>query len=425
MTESVLYTDLTQFNSDSKGFSGASFDGRYLYLVPLSNGKGVFHGTIARFDSLGNFSESSSWSFFDSASLNGYSRGFVDSCFDGQFLYLIPFHNDRHHGQVTRYDTQKEFDDHDAWSFFDLQEHLHDECRGFVSGSFDGRYLYLSPYQLDWETHHGHMVRYDTQTDFLNSAGWQNFNSQAIWPESRGFHSSVSANGWTWFIPYVRENRDYHGLIVRNRQADRFDDPMQWEAVDLQRFHRGACGFVGGCFDGRYLYLSPYHNGQERHGLVARFDIKKPFNDRRSWEFFDATSVDKSSRGFFGSIAHGDYIYFLPHCKEEGIYHGQFSRFDRRCAFDDPSAWTVYDSVSDHPKSMGYMGGAVISDRLIMAPHETALFHHSGIVASLDLNEPSIWKRKSLALNTVEQQHPDAVGEVKKFEKLNDSSHLN
>lgn len=425
MAETVKFTDLTKFNSASKGFSGAIFDGRYLYLVPMSNSKGVFHGIVARFDSLGDFSDSSSWNFFDSASINGNSRGFVDGCFDGRFLYLVPFHHDRHHGQVTRFDTQKEFDDYEAWTFFDLQKHVNDHCRGFVSGSFDGRYLYLSPYQLDWETHHGHMVRYDTQTDFLSSAGWQFFNSQTQWPKSRGFHSSVSADGWTWFIPYVRENRDYHGLIVRNRQADQFDDPAQWDAVDLESFQPGACGYVGGCFDGRYLYLAPYHNRQERHGLVARFDTQKPFKDSGSWEFFDTTTVDTGSRGFFGAIAYGNFIYFLPHCKEEGIYHGQFSRFDIRCSFDDPSAWSVYDSASDHPKSMGFMGGTVISGRLIMAPYETAPFHHSGVVASLDLNNESVWSRKGLTVNTIGRHNSNVVGKVKNIENLNDSSHLN
>ncbi|MEX2601959.1 MAG: hypothetical protein WD355_09940 [Balneolaceae bacterium] len=402
MAEAVQFVDLTLFNSGARGYSGTIFDGRYLYLAPLSNGKGVFHGEVARYDSEGDIQQSSSWSFFDTSAVNNNSRGFVDGFFDGRYLYLVPYHHDRHHGQVTRYDTYEAFDDPGAWAFFDLQEHVHEACRGFVSGSFDGRYLYLSPYHLDWETHNGRMVRYDTQADFPNPESWQSIDSQDLWPESRGFHSAVSAGGYTWFIPYVRENRDYHGLIVRNRQAERFDDPVHWDAVDLAGFHPGACGYVGGCFDGRYLYLAPYYNGHERHGLAARLDTQKPFQENQSWEFFDTTVVDTDSRGFFGAIPDGDYIYFLPHCKEEGIYHGQFSRYDRRLSFDDPAAWSVFDTSAVHPKSMGFMGGVVISGHLVMAPYETAPFDHSGLVARLDLAESSVWR----------------------YEKLNDSSHV-
>lgn len=390
----IQFTDLTQFRSGSKGYSGVTFDGRYLYFAPLSNGKGEFFGEVARYDSQKDFRKSSSWEHFDTSGVSPFSRGFVDGIFDGRYVYLVPFHHDRHHGQVTRFDTQLKFQEPDAWAFYDLEQQTHESCRGYVSGSFDGKYLYLSPYQLDATSHHGRMVRYDTGTDFLDPGSWQSFDSQELWPESRGFHSAVSADGYTYFVPYVRKNRDYHGWVVRNRQAENFKDPSNWEAVDLSLFNSGARGYVGGCFDGHYLYLAPYYNGSERHGLVARLDIRKPFKDRNSWRFFDTTLINPNSRGFFGAIVHGPFIYFLPHCKAEGIYHGQLSRYDRRNSFDDPLAWSVFDTSSIHPKSMGFMGGVVVSGHLFMAPYETAPFAHSGLVCKLDLGDPTIWRHE-------------------------------
>lgn len=392
MSASVDFIDLTLADPGNKGYSSVTFDGRYLYFAPMSNNKGVFFGRIARHDTLGDFRDPSSWEYFNTAGLNPNSRGFVGCFFDGRYLYLIPFHHDRHHGQVTRFDTRLGFTDPESWSFFDLQQHVDESCRGFVSGAFDGRFLYLSPYQHDWTTYNGHMVCFDTTSEFQVKDNWHFIDSQSIWPESRGFHSAVSAAGYTYFVPYVRENRDYHGLLVRFRQNGTFHSPEGWESVDLTSFEPSACGFVGGCYDGKYLYLAPYYNGVERHGLAARYDTRKPIVEPGSWEFFDMTRVHSESRGFFGALVYGSYVYFLPHCKAEGIYHGQISRYDRRLPFHDPNAWNFLDTAAFHPKSMGYMGGAVVGSYLYLAPYETAPFDHSGLVCRVNLDNETVWK---------------------------------
>jgi len=381
----IQFFDAAIKNPSLKGFSGVVCDGRYLYYAPLSNAKGVFHGNVARYDTTSEFWNEQSWESFDLSTLNNQAIGFVGAIFDRQFIYFIPYHSTQHHGLVVRYNTHRPFDNTDSWTFFDLAKNLDPDCRGFVSGTFDGRYLYLAPYQCSWTQYNGRMVQFDTNKEFTNVSGWKIFNSELKWPESRGFHGAISTNEHTWFIPYVRENRDYHGFLVGYAHNTVFDDPQNWSCIDLTTVHPLAKGFVGGCFDGRYLYLAPYFNGSERHGLVLVADTTKNVLDPQNWKTFDMTSIHPDNRGYFGAIVHGDFVYMLPHCKEEGIYHGRLVRYDRRMNFQDPEAWQIFHTTELHPKSMGYMGCAVKGNDMYLAPYEIAQSDHSGLMVHINL----------------------------------------
>ena len=94
---------------DPDGFHGAVFDGRYVYFVPYYNGND-YHGEVLRYDTVGGFSEVSSWATFD-AGANGLGTdpdGYSFAVFDGRYVYFGPTINTssfQHHGEVLRYDT--------------------------------------------------------------------------------------------------------------------------------------------------------------------------------------------------------------------------------------------------------------------------------------------------------------------------------
>jgi hypothetical protein len=227
---------------------------------------------------------------------------------------------------------------------------------------------------------------------FEDPASWHHFDVQTIWPQARGYHSAVATDGYTWFVPYVRENRDFHGFLVRYRHGFSFDDPKAWDSLDLMSINPRGRGFVGGCTDGEYLYLGPYHEPEERHGQAVRYKLSAPFSDMSSWEFFDTEQLDTESRGYFGAIAHGDYIYYLPHCKLEGVYHGMIARFERIKVFSDPSAWSFCDTAEYHPLSKGYLGAVIVDGNMYLSPYETEPFAHVGIAAKLTLSSPLLWR---------------------------------
>lgn len=381
----IIFYDLTTKNPSLKGFSGVVYDGKYVYYAPLSNAMGVFHGNVTRYDTTSEFQNDHAWESFDISVINDQAIGFVDAFFDGKYIYFIPYHSTHHHGLVARYNIRQPFDHSGSWTFFDLALELDSDCRGFVSGAFDGRYLYLAPYQCSWTQYNGRMVQYDTKKEFTNASSWKIFNSELKWPESRGFHGAISTKDYTYFIPYVRENRDYHGFMVRHLRNTAFDDPQNWSFIDLTSIHPLANGFVGGGFDGRYLYLAPYFNGIERHGIVLCADTTKNVLDPFNWKTFDLTTLHPDNRGFFGAVVHNDFVYMLPHCKTEGIYHGRLVRYDRRLDFQDSKSWQTFDTSVTEPKSMGYMGCAIVGSDMYLAPYEIALSDHSGLMVKINM----------------------------------------
>ena len=390
--EAVQFFDTSGVHAGSRGFSGVVSDGRHLYFVPLNNGD--FHGQVTRFDTTQDFADPAAWDVFDSAAVHAASRGFVDGLFDGRYVYLVPFCNGQHHGQVTRYDTTLPFVDRASWQVFDTMS-VHPHSRGFVSGCFDGRYLYFAPYQLDHATTHGQVTRFDTQEGFTEPSSWAVFDTATVHPDSRGFHSAVWDGGdYVYLVPYLRGGQEYSGLLVRYDRRLAFDAPDAWQSFDLTTLDAGCRGYVGGCAHAGQLYLAPYVDGSERHGRVLRFDTDKPLGDATAWSLFDCARVDAGSRGFFGALCDDAALYLIPHCRGPGQYHGQLTRHDVTGAFHDPAAWSVRDLGRDHPAARGFIGAVLHGGHLYLAPFETDAGQHSGLVARLRLDAANLWSRK-------------------------------
>jgi hypothetical protein len=390
MNNGVNFFDTSSLNAASRGYSGVVDDGRHLYFVPLANGD--FHGLVARHDPSRELDDPNAWSFFDSAAVHPASRGFVDGLFDGSHLYLVPFCNGRHHGQVTRYDTTRPFEDPASWQVFDTAS-VHEKSIGFVSGCWDGRHLYFAPYQLDHAaTTHGRITRFDTRGDFADPAAWQVFDATAVHADCRGFHSAVWDGGdHVFFVPYLRGPKDYNSRLARYDRRLPFDAPQAWQSFDLTAVHPGCRGYVGGTMHAGRLHLAPYCDGTDRHGRVLRFDCGAALDDVSAWTMFDCARVDAGSRGFFGAVCDARSLYLVPHCRGPGQYHGQITRHALGGAFDDPRAWSFCDLGRLHADARGFIGGAAHGEHLYLAPFETDAGRHSGLVARLRRDAEHLW----------------------------------
>ena len=74
-------------NASYKGYSGAVFDGRYIYYVPCIGNIG-YHGFIVRYDTTTAFS-GGTYNVYDVASnVNPNCKGFKGAVFDGRYIYL-------------------------------------------------------------------------------------------------------------------------------------------------------------------------------------------------------------------------------------------------------------------------------------------------------------------------------------------------
>jgi hypothetical protein len=146
---------------------GAIFDGRYVYIVPYSD------GIVVRFDTRGNFLDADNWQSHDAGATGGLdSKGYDGAVFDGKYIYFIPFCRGRDlktdfHACVLRYDTACDFHDPLAWASHDAQGVDGVRAVGFNGGTFDGRFVYCSPWRDGVKddglpSAHGRVLRYDT-----------------------------------------------------------------------------------------------------------------------------------------------------------------------------------------------------------------------------------------------------------------------
>jgi hypothetical protein len=260
---SWLTFDVSTLNANAKGFSAATFDGRYLYLAPAANDTAP-HGYVARFDTQATFNSGSSWLLFNTGSLSTSAVGFSTATFDGRYVYFVPDENaSGPHGNVVRYDTQLTFSQSGSWARFDLATNVHAGAVGFWGATFDGRYIYLVPRDGTYA------ARYDTKATFGAAASWTTFDVSIATGTATTFAGAMNDGRYIYFVPGPGSQR-----ITRYDSTMTFGSAGSWSYFDTSS--TGALGFNGATFDGRYLYLAPLIGSTATHGKVARFDAKTP-----------------------------------------------------------------------------------------------------------------------------------------------------
>lgn len=184
--------DVTSLAGGRGGFDGAAFDGRYVYLAPHADAAGP-HGVVARFDTLADFGAQASWSLFDATTVDVSAAGFSGAVFDGRFVYFVP-----NVGSVSglacvflRYDTQGPFASAASWG----------TSGGTVAASstydgaaFDGRYVYFAPAASGVPA-----LRFDTQASFASTAGWTQLLLPSA--NISGFRGAVFDGQAIYFVP--------------------------------------------------------------------------------------------------------------------------------------------------------------------------------------------------------------------------------
>ncbi|MSR84720.1 MAG: hypothetical protein EXS58_17690, partial [Candidatus Latescibacteria bacterium] len=103
-------------------------------------------------------------------------------------------------------------------------------------------------------------------------------------------------------------------------------------------------GFFGAVRAGRYIYFVPQYDGEERHGKVLRYDTHGEFADAQSWAAYDAGHTSGlNTKGYYGGVYDGCYVYFVP--RLDGVsHHSRVLRHDPRLSFTDPASWQAFDA---------------------------------------------------------------------------------
>lgn len=370
--------DLTTVNAGAAGFYGTAFDGRYIYFVPLING--AFSGLVAQYDTTATFTTKSSWSVFDTSMVNAGATGFAGAVFDGRFLYLIPDKNSN--SIMARYDTTMTFTTAASWSMFDTST-VKSGTNGYVGGTFDGRYVYLVPFYNNIN-YDGLLTRYDTTMTFTTTTSWSTFDTTTVKPAAAGFVGAVFDGRYVYLVPNSNSS-GFHGLAIRYDTMAAFLTPGAWSAFDLTGVNAGATGFVGGAFDGRYVYFVPNDNGSF-DGIAARYDTMASFTTSGSWSAFNLTSVNAGSIGFRGAGFDGRYLYFVPSFNT--AFDGLVTRFDTTATFTATGSWSTFDMTTVNGAAQGFVGAAFDGRYMYFVPNKNTVAY-DGVVMRFDAKMPA------------------------------------
>jgi hypothetical protein len=157
--------DTKAMANPAQTFSGGVFDGRYLYLapqsVPSSPTAATPNGMVLRYDTQASLTALTSWASFNlQTQVDPQAYGFAGASFDGRFVYLVPVWGT---GLFIRYDTKGPFIAPGSWSKFSTTTISPAAAKSYAGSVFDGKYLYF-PAQGYTGSSAWYTVRFDTKT---------------------------------------------------------------------------------------------------------------------------------------------------------------------------------------------------------------------------------------------------------------------
>src|SRR5262249_30063620 len=133
--------DLSNLDIGCEGYFGGVFDGKYVNFIPLRHQSNQTNGLVVRFDTTtSSFTTTASWSVYDTKAVSSAAAGYIGGAFDGKNLYLTPYQG----GDAARYDTSMSFTATGSWKAFSTAT-VSAQVATMEFGGFDGRYIYLGP----------------------------------------------------------------------------------------------------------------------------------------------------------------------------------------------------------------------------------------------------------------------------------------
>lgn len=331
-----------------------------------------------------------------------------------------------------------------AWDWFDTTAISSAHPTSFAGGTFDGRFVYFAG-------RGGDIAQYDTMgASFDAPASWAYYGTGTGGPE--GFSGALFDGRYVYFIPYldvVPQSR-----ILRYDSAGAFTSAASWSSFDLLALSAdgGAAtsGFVGGGFDGRYLYLVPHADGAP-DGRVVRYDTVEPdagvadaghsgdaggdaghsgdaggdagedagedagpgdFGELDRWATFDVSTVNPLATGFSGAAFDGTSLYLAPTSNGGPIDKG-FSAIAARLqtdgggGFKSDAGWSTYDLTNVNGLAFNFVGAGFDGRYVYFAPRGNQVVVRFDTTVK-QFNSATAWTSRDLA-SVLPPAQPDAA----------------
>ena len=367
------FFDTTAIDPNASGYFGSAFDGRYVYLTPLEDTQGV----AIELDTQNDFTTAKSWSAFDLGNDAGGANKFVGAIFDGRYLYYPPFAQSA--PIVARYDTQGVYASGASWSTLDVSTVVAGAPGTMVGGVLAAKHVYFAPYGTPT------MIAYDTTAPFGAATSWSSFDATSLLGSPFDACSAGTDGKYVYYAPFAG-SAGASGLVLRYDTTALFTSSSAWTTFDASSVDARAVAFEGTVFDGRYLYFVP-SGASFTSGFALRYDTQGEFAQGSSWSTFDIAALDSKAGGFVGGAFDGRYIYYVPYGGTQGT-SGIVARYDTSGSFSDASAWQTLDLTTLNPGATGFSTATFDGRYLYLAPN-LASGSPGHLVARFDAKSPA------------------------------------
>ena len=203
----------------------------------------------------------------------------------------------------------------------------------------------------------------------------------------KAFHYGVTDGRFIYFTPHSIGHYSKASVALRYDTQGDLNTATSWDAHDFNPTDGLECaGYIGGCFDGKYVYFAPYNNYTcasepgdgsvnapyyNYSGKVLRYNSQAAFTDSGSWSAFEAGNIrNLCTKGFHNAIYADGYVYFVPnycHSYSGGPgNHANFMRYNTSLDFKDAASYESHDGkLTDGFGSVGGFSGAASDGRYI------------------------------------------------------------
>ena len=279
----------------------SAYDGRYIYYSAFNS------NTFIQFDTQGQFTTASDWSKMSMSTAQGavlLDSAYIGSIFDGRYVYYAPYNSDT----FIRFDTKgTSFATVGDWEQISMSTvHGAIAVNAAHSGCiFDGRYIYYTAFSA------ATFLRFDTQGTSLSTIGdWERMSmstAQGASAIGSAYKSNTFDGRYVYYTPYNSDT-----FLRFDTQGTSFTTAADWETMNMSTALGAAllnAAFIGNTFDGRYVYYTTFDSA-----TFLRFDTQgTSFTTVAAWEQMSVSTVLGASTpgsALIGCDFDSRYVYY-------------------------------------------------------------------------------------------------------------------
>jgi len=183
------------------------------------------------------------------------------------------------------------------------------------------------------------------------------------------------------------------GTCAPGAASNTFANTQRWSYFNITTIHASLRGYYGTIASGDHIYYMPLYNGAY-HGISVRYDTTRSFSNPTSWESFNMSTLNATCNGLSDGVAHGNYVYYSG-CNNALGYIGTVARFDTTKPFTDPTSWEYFNSTRVNGTLKCFCGSLAAGGYVYLVPYYNGVAYSGSTVrysTAGSFTDPSSWE---------------------------------